>query len=234
MPTKMSPRMSAVAAVVLSGLLTGCQTGDPAIKRSERAAGVLTGTRETIRDAEQTVADSQTSLRALQDATGDLRPAFEHFVVELAAVRRQSERLRRDGDLVKNESAAYCGARQNDVSTISNDEMRNLAEQRTAKVREECEDIKDRYGRANLAFDRYVRSLVDLQTYLANELNYGSVRAGEKWFAESIAAGERLRGDVRALALKIELTSNMLSPVPVSITQWPKPLDQTDAVASRK
>jgi hypothetical protein len=86
----------------------------------------------------------------------------------------------------------------------------------------------------NVAFVRYIRSLADLQTYLANELNYGSIRTGQKWFDESISAGERLRGDVRALALKVELTSNLLSPVPVAVTQWPNDLTHADAVADRR
>lgn len=221
-------------APVLLAALAGCQTADPAVKRSERAAGVLIGTRQSIHAAEQTVADSQAALRGLQDATGDLRPTFEKFVVELAEVRKQAEQLRQDGDVVKAQSAAYCSARQIDVSTISNDEMRKLAEQRTASVRQECDEIKDRYAKAGIAFDSYIRSLTDLQTYLANELNYGSIRAGQKWLDESLAAGERLRGDVRALALKIELTSNMLSPIPVAITQWPTPLNNPDAVADRR
>ena len=205
-------------------LAVGCARTDPAVKRSQRAIETLADTRQSMVVAEQTVADSQAALRAIKDGKGDLTPSFEAFVVQIGAVRKQADRVRREGDAVKEQTDEYCTGRSNDVSTITNAEMRKLAQQRAGHVRQECDTINTGYGRVNGAFVQYTNSLNDLQRFLANELNYGAVRSGEKWCDEALAAGERLRGDIRDLALKIELTSNLLSPSPTAVTRWPSTL----------
>ena len=210
---------------VAAGILTGgCTHTDPAVTRSQRAIATLADTRQSMVLAEQTVADSQAALRAIKDGKGDLTPAFEAFAVQIGIVRKQADRVRREGDGVKEQTDEYCTGRSNDVATITNTDMRKLAQQRANHVRQECDAINAGYGRVNGAFVQYVQSLTDLQRYLANELNYGAVRSGEKWCNDALAAGERLRGDIRALALKIELTSNLLSPSPTAVTRWPSTL----------
>ena len=219
------------SAAVLFGLLAACQHTDPAVSRSQDAVDLLVGTRQSMITGEATVAQSQTALRTLSESKGDLRPAFDTFLVELDAVRKQASRLQKEGDAVRAQATAYCAGRQSDIATISNDEMRQAAVQRTRQVKEKCDDIKDRYAAVNVSFARYIRSLADLQTYLGTQLNYSTLDSGQKWIEEALASGEMLRGDIRSLALEIELTSNIISPVPVAVTQWPTDLQQPDAMA---
>lgn len=220
-------------AVGAAGMVGGCRSVDPAVDRSQQAADLLVGTRQTMFTGEKTVADSQTALRTLRDSKGDLRPAFEVFLAQLDAVRKQADRMKQESEAVRTEAAVYVSARQTDVSTISNDEMRQAAIQRTANVKEKCDTIKDRYAQVNADFTQYIRSLSDLQTYLGNELNFGALDSGRRWVDDAISSGEMLRGDIRSLALEIELTSNILSPVPLAATQWPTTLQQTNAVAEQ-
>ncbi|MDB5327106.1 MAG: hypothetical protein JWM57_2675 [Phycisphaerales bacterium] len=221
------------AAVIAAGMLSGCRSTDPAVKRSQQAADVLVDTSASLASGEQTVMQSQEALRTLGQAKGDLRPAFDLFVTQLENVRKQAARLRDESEVVKSQAAMYCSARQTDVKTISNDEMRQVAERRAAHVREECDNIKERYAQVNASFDRYIRNLSDLQTYLANELNYGALDSGQKWVDEALKSGEALRGNIRALSFQVELTGNMLSPVPLAATRWPNPIIPTEALAER-
>lgn len=212
------------AAVIAAGLLGGCRGVDPAVKRTQQAAEVLVDTSQSLSVGEQTVAESQAALRTLREAKGDLRPAFEVFVIELEAVRKQADRLKYESELVRNQAAGYNSARQSDIRTISNDDLRQAAEKRAAHVQEKCDNIKERYAHVNSGFEKYIRDLSDLQTYLANELNYGALDTGQRWVDEALSSGETLRGNIRELALQVELTSNMLSPVPIATTQWPNQL----------
>ena len=161
----------------------------------------------------------------------DVARLFEGLEIE--SVRKQADRMKQESEAVRTEAAVYVSARQTDVSTISNDEMRQAAIQRTANVKEKCDTIKDRYAQVNADFTQYIRSLSDLQTYLGNELNFGALDSGRRWVDDAISSGEMLRGDIRSLALEIELTSNILSPVPLAATQWPTTLQQTNAVAEQ-
>lgn len=207
-----------LAGLVFSG---GCQTADPAVKRSEQTANVLVDTSQSLAMGEQVVVESQAALRTLSQSKGDLRPAFDAFVLELEAVRKSAVRTQRDGDLVKTQSVLYCEARQSDIRTISNDEMRQVAETRASRVREQCTNIAERYAQVNASYAAYIRNLADLQTYLANELNYGALDSGQRWVDEALKSGEVLRTNIRALALQVELTSNTLSPVPIATTRFP-------------
>jgi septal ring factor EnvC (AmiA/AmiB activator) len=222
------------ATLLIAGALCACQHTDPAVTRSEQTADLLVSTRQSMLVGDQTVAESQAALTALRQSKGDLRPAFEQFLSELQAVRKQADRMEKESQAVHDQSQLYLAARQNDVSTINNDEMRQAAVQRTAHVKEKCDDIKDRYAAVNASFARYIRSLSDLQTYLANELNYGALDSGQKWIDQALSSGEMLRGNIRDLSREIELTSNLLSPVPIAATQWQTTLQQPDALAEQR
>lgn len=222
------------AAIVAATLLGGCRGVDPAVKRSQQAVDLLVDTRQSLVVGEQTTVESQTALRTLRQSKSDLRPAFDVFGVELDAVRKQADRVKRESERVRAQAAVYCSARQNDIHTISNDDMRQAAEARTARMREQCDKINEMYGQTNAAFDNYIRNLSDLQTYLANELNYGALESGQRWVDQALTSGEMLRGHIRGLALQLDLISNVLSPVPIATAQWTTPLPPTDAMAERR
>ena len=219
--------LTALSAAVLSA---GCQ-GNPAIERSVKASDTLVGTRQTMVASEQIVADSEAALRTLAASKGDLRVPFKAYVVQLQAVQKQADRMKDEADAVKAQSAAYCAARQGDVSTISDDAMRAAAQQRTAAARDKCDEIKDRYAKVNAAFSGYVRRLTDLQTYLANELNNGTLDSGHQWVDEALVHGDLLRKSIRDLAYQVEMMTNTLSPVPLAVTQWTTKLDAPEMIA---
>ena len=227
------PSVILLAVIAAGAVLSGCAGVDPAVQRTQQTADLLVGTRESMLTSDQSVAQSQVSLRTLNATQGDLRPAFDAFLLQLQAVRKQADRLKHESEIVRTESRMYCAARQSDISTINNDDMRHAAEVRTANIKEKCDDIRDRYTSVNTGFTRYIRSLADLQTYLGNELTYSSLNSGKKWVDQAISDGELLRSDIRALSLEIEVTSNLLSPIPLAATQWPTDLHQPDALADR-
>lgn len=222
-----------LAALLGVGLLGGCQKANPAVQRSQQAADVLTGARQSLGVSEQTVVTSQVTLRTLSQSKGDLQPPFAAFITQVEAVRREAAKQQEQSDAVLAQATSYVAARQKDISTISNDELRHTAEQRTAKMQLQTQTIKDLYGRMNVVFGVYIRNLGDLQTYLANDLNYGALNSGQRWVSEAAASGEKLRGSIRDLATQIDLMSNTLSPVPIPSTAWPTTLHSTEPPASQ-
>ncbi|MDB5326886.1 MAG: hypothetical protein JWM57_2455 [Phycisphaerales bacterium] len=227
------PVRVSLATLVGMGLLGGCQKANPAVQRSQQAADVLTGARQSLGVSEQAVVQSQAALRTLGQSKGDLQPPFAAFVLQLEAVRKEAARQQDQGEAVLGQATWYVGARQKDISTINNDELRHTAEQRTAKMQAQTQTIKDLYGRMNNAFGVYIRNLSDLQTYLANDLNYGALNSGQRWVTEAATSGEKLRGTIRDLAVQIDLMSNTLSPVPIPTSPWPTTLRTTEPAASQ-
>lgn len=209
---------SAVIASVLIGS-GGCQNiiqkKDPARERTEQAVALLIKTREEITASEQKVDVAQASLRALRDAQGDLRPAFNDFGKQVGVVRTEAARVRGESDVVRSQAFLYTSARHSDVSEIQNEQMRAAAVDRAAKVRERYDQINVLYAQTNEAFTQYLRTCDDLQKYLANDLNFPALESSKQWIKESLAAGDTLRDQIRALSMEMSLTSNVLSPVPV-------------------
>lgn len=212
----------------------GCQSANPAVQRSQQAANVLVDSRQSLVAGEQTVAESQAALKALGEAKGDLRPSFELFNAELAAVKRQAQQVAKDSDIVRSQAAVYCEARKSDINTIGNEDFRRVAELRTTQMKQQCDTINALYGQVNEAFARYIAQMADLQTFMASELNRGTLDSGQRWLKEAHASGEMLRGHIRQLALQVDMTSNVLSPVPIATTQWQTTLQHPDALASDK
>ncbi len=207
-----------VAASILLGS-GGCHgivaSKDPAGDRTEQAVTLLVKTREGMTAAQQRVDVAQAALRTLRDAQGDLRPAFNEFRDQIEVVRAEAQRVRSEADVMRSQAFLYTSARNSDVSTIQNEQMRAAAVERTGKVREHYDQINVLYAQANEALGQYLRTCDDLQKYLANDLNFPSLQSSKQWIKQSLSAGDAVRTQLRALSEELSLTSNILSPVPV-------------------
>jgi hypothetical protein len=192
-----------------------CQTTDPARKRSQDAVQALVDTRTALLVGERQVAESVQSVRALLDATGDLRPPFDAFRERLALVNKEADRVRVEAEDMRLQHTAYTGAWQQDVSTIQNQALRDIAESRASEVRERYARIDQLYGEVNTAYAQYLSNCEDLRKYLVNDLNYPAVQRAKSYFADAERSGQDLRRKITALATELGETTNVLSPVPV-------------------
>jgi hypothetical protein len=207
----------------------GCKSSDPAVKRSEQAADDLLNARQQLAASDRIVADAQMTLRTLSQSKADLRPPFEAFVSNIEIVRKQAERQSSSGEAVQARANEYCTARQQDVATISNTDLRKTAESRLAQMQKQSQSIKDGYAKMNAAFAAYIRNLTDIQTYLANDLNYSALAPAQGPITQALASGDQLRSLLRDLAGQVELMSNTLSPSPLPSSQWPSTAPATTA-----
>lgn len=212
-------RVTIVTVSILSAI--GCQSSNPAVKRSEQAADDLLNARQQLSTSDRTVADAQTALRTLSQSKGDLRPPFAEFVAKLDLVRRQADRQSASGEAILARANDYCTARQQDVATISNIELRKTAEGRLALMQKQSLSIKESYAKINAAFAAYARNLADIQTYLANDLNYSALTPAQGPIAQALASGDQLRTLLRGQATQVELMGSTLSPSPLPVSQWP-------------
>jgi hypothetical protein len=202
-------------AIVTLTLAGGCRSSDPALKRSELVVDLLVDHRTALMTGEGAVANSQASLKALQQSTGDLRPAFDLFSADIEQVRKEAKRVKAEADEMRLRSVDYVTARTSDVSTIQNQDLRLAAERRAAIARGRYDRIDVLYREVNVCYGTYLQNLEDLHTYLANELNYPALKSAQRWLEETYASAEALRTNLRLLTVELNKASNSLARVPV-------------------
>jgi hypothetical protein len=192
----------------------GCES-DPARQRSQQAVKMLVDTRGGLVASEGNVANSLIALRTLQSAQGDLRPAFEAFREQLEIIRRDADRIRIEADDMRSQADGFCAAWRNDVATITDQRIRQAGEDRANLVRTKYTHIDELYTQVNNGYAHYLRNLLDLQTYLVNDLNFPALQTAQPWLTEASQAGETLRHSINQLASELGETTNILSPVPI-------------------
>jgi hypothetical protein len=82
-------------------------------------------------------------------------------------------------------------------------------------VRKKYTRIDQLFNQVNDDFATYLRNLMDLHTYLNNDLNFPALQTAQPWLNAADKNGETLRAHLNGLITELGETTNILSPVPV-------------------
>jgi hypothetical protein len=205
---------SAVLWVVAVLVLTGCRS-DPARDRSSQAIDLLMNSRARLLLGDRAVEASLKDLNALRSAQADLRPAFEAFRSHIPKLLAEADRVRIESGDIGSRADAHVEAWRADLGTITNQQLRQAGEDRAQEVRDRYTQIAKLYAAVNAAYLEYITQAKDLETYLANDLNFPALQKVSTWTGKTADAGVHLRNRIDALATELSTTTNVLSPVPV-------------------
>ncbi len=203
-----------LACVIVSLCLMGCHA-DPARDRSTQAVDRLLESRTSMIAGEKMVEASVGSLRTLKNAQADLRPAFTAFRQHIPILLNESDRVRVESEALRAQCELHVQAWQSDLGTINNQQLRQAGEDRAQQVRDRYTQIEQLYATVNAGYLKYIAECKDLETYLANDLNYPALLTAKQWVSATETSGEHLRQSIADLASELSNTTNVLSPVPV-------------------
>ncbi len=150
-------------------LIAGCATSAP--DRSARTASTLDAMQQNTMKARMQVDSVSASLDTLLNAQPDqLRKAFDRYDADVKKMNDYASAIRdNDSDLQKN-GATYLNQWQKDASTVSNAELRTLAEQRQNEIAEKSRGMKSTLGAASQSFNAYLRDINDIRKVIGNDL----------------------------------------------------------------
>ncbi len=150
-------------------LVVGCATSAP--DRSARAASTLEEMQQNSMKARLQIDAVLSSLEGLLNAEPDrLRKAYDRYDGDVKKMKDYANAIRENNaDLQKNGSA-YLNQWQKDASSVSNAELRALAEQRQNEIADKTRSMKSTISTAAQSFAGFLRDIDDIHKVISNDL----------------------------------------------------------------
>ena len=161
--------MKQIGLITLLVLIAGCATSKP--DRSARAASTLESMQQNSMKARLQIDAVLSSLDGLLNASPDrLRKAYDRYDGDVKKMKDYADAIREnDADLQKN-GKAYLNQWQKDASSVSNPELRALAEQRQSEIAEKTRSMKSTISTASQSFAGFLRDIDDIHKVIGNDL----------------------------------------------------------------
>ena len=162
--------MKRIVSTVLMVLVLGaCATSAP--DRSKRTASTLDSLQQNSTKARLQIDAVLSSLDGLLNAPSDhLRMAYDKYDADVAKMKEYASAIRdNDSDLQKN-SDAYLSQWRKDATSISNPELRAIAEQRRDEIATKYRTMSTSYTGAAQNFTAFLRDIDDIRKVLGNDL----------------------------------------------------------------
>lgn len=144
----------------------------------EKLAASIGSTRDEViatRDQLQTTVDTLAALA--KQKQGDLKPAYDAFVKEVARTQANAALTTRRAESMQTEAQSHFDAWQRELEGVSNLSLRKKGQKRLDAVRKSYDRAAATLGSAGRSFGPYLSDLNDIQKILANDLTPGGVRS---------------------------------------------------------
>jgi hypothetical protein len=160
-------KQAGIVAVLL--LVSGCATSAP--DRSARTASTLESMQQNSMKARQQIDAVSSSLEALLSAPPEkLRTAYDRYDRDVNKMNEYAQAIRdNDSDLRKN-GGSYLNQWQKDASSVSNPELRAIAEQRRNEIGDKSRAMSSTIATAAQSFAAYLRDIEDIRKVIGNDL----------------------------------------------------------------
>jgi chromosome segregation ATPase len=157
--------MTLGALVVFAGC--GSSTG---VERASAASSSMADFRENVKGGQQQLDRMIAALNGLESAGGDLKPAYQKYVDELARTETYAATLKADADAMRSKGREFFTAWENEINQIKNEEMKAKAKARAVDRTKEYAVIEPAMGTAKAKWEALSSELRDVKQYLANDL----------------------------------------------------------------
>ena len=199
-----------VAAVLLSGLSlsTGCTSNSG--PSSEKAVESLVDTRVEVVKAQNDLTETLMSLDGLQNASGDIKPAYDRFKKALASTEQQKKKAEERAKSMREHSAEYQKQWAEETAVINNPEMKESAQERAEHVRQRYGNIREIALDCRKQYATLHTDLLDINRYLANDLNAAALEKVKPNIATARKDGDALNSRLNDLVAQMnQLTAEM-------------------------
>ena len=203
--------LAAGAACLLSGCASSAnynqadKTGQGIADYRAAIAGMKTQADATLKSLDQIETAASTNPRS----------AFEQYRKNVAALEKAIAKSRDRGQAMREKGDTYFSRWDNQSTTMKNPEIKQLADQRKAELRDAFDRIKKTSEPLNARLDPWVSDLKDIQNYLGNDLTIAGVAAAKKLFAKARADGADVNQATDSLMAELNSTSATLTPARV-------------------
>jgi hypothetical protein len=205
----------AALAVGANMLLSGCGTTSGYQQADKTGAGIA-DFRDELVNGKKAIDGTMKALGEIATtATTDPRKAFEKYSKAVANLESTAEKVKKRGEAMKAQGAAYFKQWEAELAQVNNPEIRKLAETRKAKLQGTFDNIRKYTEPLKTQFAPWMSTLKDLQKYLGNDLTIAGVDAAKSLFIKATNEGLEVQKSMDALLAELNTVSATITPAQV-------------------
>jgi len=198
--------------LVAASLLSGCGTTST-YKRAEKTGAGIAEFRAEIVNANKAIDATMKSLGDIA-TTADINPraAFARFSKNVKNLESTADKMRKRSQSMQEKGQAYFKQWEEELATVNNPKVRELAEKRKAKLQETFASIRKYTEPLKAQFDPWMSDLKDLQKYLSQDLTIAGIDAAKDLFAKTTNEGMEVQKSMDALVNELNSVAAALTP----------------------
>jgi chromosome segregation ATPase len=201
--------VAAVSMFVLA-LSSGCKSSGGSSSSADKAVSSLVDTRVEVVKAQNELTETLMSLDGLQNASGDITPAYERFKKALASTEQQKKNAEQRAKSMREHSAEYQKEWEQETSVINNPDVKESAQERAEHVRNRYGTIREIALDCRKQYATLHTDLIDINRYLANDLNAAALEKVKPNIATARKDGDALNSRLNDLIAQMnELTAEL-------------------------
>lgn len=210
------PRGVATAAALLLGLAglgsaPGCSSMPEGQSLAQDTSTSLRDLRDELVRLEASTVAVAASLDNLAHGPGTARERYDRFQGEHDQLRRRAERMRARSRDMNERANEYLDNWEGEIREIDDDELREGAEARRARVKRTLSDVRQKLAAARDAFDPYDRKLEAIRRYLENDLTAEGLAEARPKLDEAAGEARRIQRPLDGAIARLEDLSRALS-----------------------
>ncbi len=209
------PWITLAVVAAATALMAGCGT-TAGYKQADKTGAGIAGFRAEIVNGKKAIDETMKALDQIAaTANTDPRKAFEQFSKSVANLEATATKVRKRAQDMQAQGQTYFAQWEKQLAEVKNEEIRNLATQRRAKLRETFDNIKKVAEPLKTQFDPWMSDLKDLQKFLSNDLTIAGVDAAKNLFAKTRADGAEVQKSMDTLVAELNTVAATLTPAKV-------------------
>lgn len=216
MKTHKATRIVTIAAlaVATAQLLTATTaSAAPGYKLADKTGASIAEFRDEILLVKREVDATVVALdKIVTTATTDPRKAYKEFEKAVPRVDDAAKSAKKRAEDMKAKGQEYFKDWEKELAQVNNQEIRQLAEERKAKLQATFGSIKGLMEPVRDQFSTWLADLKDMQKYLSNDLSIGGIDAGKELISKVKAEGQGVQQSIDKVIAELNTIVATLTP----------------------
>ncbi len=153
--------------------------------------------------------------KVVTTAATDPRKAFKDYDKAVPRVDEAAKKAKKRAEDMKAKGNSYFKDWEKELATVSNPEIRKLAEERKAKLQATFGSIKTLMEPARDQFNAWLADSKDLQKYLSNDLTIGGIDAAKDLIGKTKTEGQGVEQTLDKVIAELNTIVATLTPAKV-------------------
>ncbi|MCL4181063.1 MAG: DUF2959 family protein [Verrucomicrobia bacterium] len=209
-----SPAIAWTALVLAAAqLLLATNVTAAGYKKADKTGASIAEFRDEIVNIKKEVDATLLALdKITQTANTDPRKAFKEFDKSVPRVDSAAQKAKKRSEDMKTKGNAYFEQWEQELATLNNPEIRQLAQQRKLKLQSTFDAIRSVMEPARDQFNTWLSGLKDLQVYLANDLTINGIDSAKTLITKSKSDGREVQQSLDAIIAELNTIEAALTP----------------------